>query len=170
MNDELSFELGCNFLLDSNLQDILWDFGPEYVLACLWTKAILIRRDGELEQRDIVRIANNCRVDAVMLDIVLGECDFFECNAEYYWLKDNSKQESESLKTLPYNEYLKSDYWKKVSSVVKRNAGFKCSQCGSMKRLEVHHLSYEHKGEEMNHLEDLVCLCHECHSKIHDKE
>ena len=167
--NEQKFELSYNFLLEENMQDILWDFGPEYVLACLWAKAILLRRENGLHVDDIARIANNCRVDETLLDIALGVCNFFEQEGNYYYLKDDYQQEIEALKALPYNEYLKSDYWKRVSYTVKKEAGFKCLQCGSRKKLEVHHLSYEHKGDEMNHLEDLICLCHECHSKLHDK-
>lgn len=167
---EQKFELSTSFLLKDNMQDILWDFGPGYVLACLWAKALLLRRENGLSVNDIARIANNCRVDEVLLDIALGICDFFEQDGKYYYLKDDNQQEIEDLKALPYSEYLKSDYWKRVSYMVKKEAGFKCSQCGSMKRLEVHHLSYENKGDEMNHLEDLVCLCHNCHSKEHGYE
>lgn len=166
---EQKFELSCNFLLEDDMQDILWNFGPEYVLACLWAKAMLIKRGSELTIKDIERIAHNCKVDQILLDVALGYCEFFESDKDYYWLKENRIEEIESLKALPYNEYLKSDYWKKISYMVKSEAGFKCAKCGSSKRLEVHHLSYEHKGDEMNHLEDLVCLCHECHSKEHRK-
>jgi hypothetical protein len=68
---------------------------------------------------------------------------------------------------LEYQEYLQTPYWKKASDEVKRRAGYRCQVCNSDKALETHHRSYEHRGNEMEHLEDLICLCHECHDRFH---
>lgn len=74
------------------------------------------------------------------------------------------------LKIMPYDIFLQSNYWKEVAKAVKREAGYKCEICGDTKRLEVHHTTYEHKGEEYLYPEDLQCLCHKCHSEVHKKE
>lgn len=63
-----------------------------------------------------------------------------------------------------YNDYIKSDKWKEKSQEVLKKANFKCDMCGNT-ATEVHHLNYEHLGDEP--LEDLQPLCHECHKKIH---
>jgi len=44
--------------------------------------------------------------------------------------------------------------------------GWRCQQCGSMKNLEVHHLNARSRlGHDR--LENLITLCHACHSEIH---
>ena len=69
-----------------------------------------------------------------------------------------------------YQEYLKSDYWKEVSYQVKKRAGFRCQLCNSQLDLIAHHRCYDHRGDELNHLEDLTCICQRCHSAIHLKD
>jgi hypothetical protein len=36
--------------------------------------------------------------------------------------------------------------------------------------LQAHHRTYEHKGDELNHLDDLICLCKKCHKNFHAVE
>jgi len=43
-----------------------------------------------------------------------------------------------------------------------------CSLCANKHSLNVHHRTYEHKGEEYKNLEDLVVLCKICHQKHHN--
>lgn len=69
-----------------------------------------------------------------------------------------------------YHEYLKSDYWKEVAYQVKKRAGFKCQLCNSQLDLVAHHRCYDHRGDELNHLDDLVCICQRCHGTFHGKE
>lgn len=68
-----------------------------------------------------------------------------------------------------YEEYLQSKHWKQIRAIMLNKFG-KCQVCGSIDNLEVHHNSYEHVGEEKNHLEDLVVLCHDCHSLFHHQK
>lgn len=73
---------------------------------------------------------------------------------------------SQVLKDLPYHQYLSTSYWRKLSKYVKQEAHGKCQLCGSYTinaLLNVHHNTYAHKGEEIEHMEDLVCLCEYCH-------
>lgn len=72
--------------------------------------------------------------------------------------------------TKKYEDYLKTDYWKEVSRLVKKRAGFKCQMCNSPHDLAAHHRTYEHRGSEMDHLDDLICLCRRCHAIFHGKE
>jgi len=44
-------------------------------------------------------------------------------------------------------------------------AGFRCERCGVPWGLEVHHLTYDNLGDES--LEDLICLCRDCHRQLH---
>ncbi len=74
---------------------------------------------------------------------------------------------SEYLRSLPYPDYLKTSHWSELSSNVKRNAGYKCEQCGSSHSLNAHHNSYKNLGDPKNEIKDLVCLCESCHNKFH---
>lgn len=65
-----------------------------------------------------------------------------------------------------YIDYINSDEWAKIRNKVLIRDNFKCSLCGNMRNLQVHHLNYNHFMNEENHLEDLMTLCNECHEKI----
>jgi len=71
------------------------------------------------------------------------------------------------LRKLPYAEYLKTDHWKRMSAMCKRNADYRCQICNSTKALEAHHRTYERLGWEAPG--DLTCLCGACHAKFHNK-
>lgn len=66
-----------------------------------------------------------------------------------------------------YSEYLQSKHWKDLAEETRRLAGYRCQVCNSDQKLEVHHRTYERKGDE--HQSDLVCLCHDCHERFHNK-
>lgn len=73
-------------------------------------------------------------------------------------------------KFILYKDYLRTPYWNYVSQRMKWVARYKCSRCDNDKDLQVHHLTYEHRGIEAKYPEDLICLCRECHRKEHEKE
>lgn len=66
---------------------------------------------------------------------------------------------------LEYKHYLTSPWWYRVSAKRKAIDGFKCRECNSAERLEVHHLSYERLGHERS--DDLITLCMFCHEDKH---
>lgn len=81
------------------------------------------------------------------------------------------KETVENLKKMKYEDFLQTDYWKMVSEQARINAHYKCQLCGcNDKKLNVHHNTYEHRGEEFKHMEDLVCLCEDCHNFYHLKD
>ena len=64
-----------------------------------------------------------------------------------------------------YGEYLASPAWRsKRHQVLERAAGL-CEGCRSASPVHVHHLTYEHAGDEL--LYELVALCVSCHQKAH---
>lgn len=71
----------------------------------------------------------------------------------------------EQLRHMPYSDYLQTPEWKRRRSLALERANHKCQLCGKKNRLEVHHNSYEHLGNE--HDLDLVVLCARCHSHHH---
>jgi 5-methylcytosine-specific restriction endonuclease McrA len=68
-----------------------------------------------------------------------------------------------------YKSFLRSQYWQFVRLKVLDRDNCQCSKCGNTSMLEVHHKSYEHHGDELNYLGDLITLCKWCHQKEHKK-
>lgn len=75
----------------------------------------------------------------------------------------------ESLKQMPYKEFLKSEHWLKVRVSALKRARYKCELCHAQAVLHVHHKTYEHRGWEDHYLDDLIVLCWSCHGKFHGK-
>lgn len=129
-------------------------------------------KDGE-ELPELDGLTSNLTAEGVTLLMYYLQSCFLETSIassnrkheEQIWIK--GPYNFSELKEMPYDSFLLSDYWKQVAGAVKRKAGYRCEKCGSTRRLEVHHTTYEHKGEEHLHPEDLQCLCHDCHSEIH---
>lgn len=66
--------------------------------------------------------------------------------------------------TAYYSEYLKSKHWKQFRKIASEKLEKKCP-CGSVDRLDLHHMTYENLGREK--LEDVVWLCRSCHDCLH---
>lgn len=64
-----------------------------------------------------------------------------------------------------YDEYLASPEWAAIRAKVLRRSGGQCEGCADREADEIHHLSYEHVGEEF--LFELVALCSACHDRVH---
>jgi predicted HNH restriction endonuclease len=69
-----------------------------------------------------------------------------------------------------YKAYLHTPYWREVSRLVKKRFGWRCGVCNSPLELQAHHRTYEHRGDELNHLDDLICLCKICHKLFHKEQ
>lgn len=91
--------------------------------------------------------------------------------AKRFWaLQSHVSSESiKRLKEMPYQEFLDTIYWEVVRKYVLWKRKYRCELCGENGELNVHHKSYDYRGEEYNHLEDLIVLCQPCHAKFHDK-
>jgi 5-methylcytosine-specific restriction endonuclease McrA len=64
-----------------------------------------------------------------------------------------------------YNTYLNSPQWRRKRQKVLARDLYQCRQCGSRKRLHVHHLTYKNLYHEPLH--DLITLCAKYHKKVH---
>ena len=64
-------------------------------------------------------------------------------------------------------DYIASPAWQEKRKMVLERDGYCCVRCGSAKNLDVHHLTYEHFGNEP--MEDLITLCRKCHGTVHKK-
>jgi hypothetical protein len=67
-----------------------------------------------------------------------------------------------------YLKYLATERWKSISDKVKKRDGYRCRLCNGTENLNAHHRTYEHKGDEENHLGDLTTLCGDCHTAYHE--
>ena len=73
------------------------------------------------------------------------------------------------IKSMPYKRFMSTLYWQAVSTHIKDRAGNRCQICGIRANLATHHNTYEHHGDEIHNLSDMICVCDDCHRKIHNK-
>lgn len=71
----------------------------------------------------------------------------------------------QSRKDVDYDDYLKTDHWRKTRMAALYRADHRCQLCHSNERLEVHHNSYSRLWNERP--ADLVVLCRSCHQRFH---
>ena len=69
------------------------------------------------------------------------------------------------LKSMDYQTFLKTDEWQRKRLDAIENARGQCERCGSKDGIQVHHKTYERRGEELP--EDLIVLCLRCHKNEH---
>jgi hypothetical protein len=74
---------------------------------------------------------------------------------------------SEQLRRLVYRTFLESQYWLLVKGLLLQARHDRCQDCGGAGPLDVHHLTYAHRGAEIWHLDDLALLCPLCHGQRH---
>lgn len=67
-----------------------------------------------------------------------------------------------------YSEYLQTPEWKDRWRLVMERAKGVCEGCGKSQARQVHHLTYEHAGNEF--LWELRAVCHPCHERVHEKD
>ena len=67
-----------------------------------------------------------------------------------------------------YTNYITSSEWFSLRRKVFKMYGKYCRRCNSIRKLHVHHKTYERLGKECIET-DLVVLCNKCHDKYHSK-
>ncbi|UAB78651.1 HNH endonuclease [Erythrobacter sp. SCSIO 43205] len=76
--------------------------------------------------------------------------------------------QQDSQNALEYQEYLNSSEWRDKREKVLKRANGTCEGCLDRAATEVHHITYEHIGEEF--LWELRAVCQQCHDRIHQSE
>lgn len=69
-----------------------------------------------------------------------------------------------------YKAYIRSQEWKEIAQMVLDRDHHHCMCCGRNEdqiTLSIHHNTYQHFGDEREHLDDLVTLCKGCHRMTH---
>jgi 5-methylcytosine-specific restriction endonuclease McrA len=64
-----------------------------------------------------------------------------------------------------YTAYLQTPTWRQKRHKVFQRARGRCEGCGEASATQVHHLTYDHVGNEL--LFELVAICEGCHTRIH---
>jgi hypothetical protein len=70
------------------------------------------------------------------------------------------------LAKMPYPEYLLTEHWLGVRERALVRAGRRCQVCNADRDLQVHHRTYENRGNELD--ADVTVLCRSCHMRFHD--
>lgn len=65
-----------------------------------------------------------------------------------------------------YNQHLMSEKWMLIREKVFARSKGVCEGCRERRPTAVHHLTYDHMGDEL--LWELVAVCRECHERAHD--
>jgi len=71
----------------------------------------------------------------------------------------------QDLATMPYEDYLFTPEWLARREQAIERVGHRCQLCYSAENLNVHHRTYERRGNEKP--SDLTVLCQSCHSWFH---
>jgi hypothetical protein len=67
-----------------------------------------------------------------------------------------------------YNDYLRTDGWKRKRAKVLARAQNLCEGCREREATQVHHLTYRHRFDEF--LFELVAVCDPCHTRLHNED
>lgn len=70
-----------------------------------------------------------------------------------------------TLRHMHYEFFLKTRYWTAITKHLEARRRI-CETCGKRGMFEVHHRSYEHRGQEHEYLNELKLLCSTCHAII----
>jgi hypothetical protein len=76
-----------------------------------------------------------------------------------------SDERIQELKTMPYTEYLLTPEWEEKRRQILERDEHRCRVCNSTEQLNVHHRTYERRGNEL--MSDLTLLCRSCHEIYH---
>ena len=98
-----------------------------------------------------------------------SKIDFIEQYKQYN--NNISLDRKKYLSTLRYSkkrgEYEQTPEWRQRQQLKIKIANNKCEKCNSHNKLQVHHLSYEHYGDES--INELIVLCKKCHTIAHGR-
>lgn len=66
-----------------------------------------------------------------------------------------------------YQSYLRSSKWRNLRKKAIKRDGHRCTHCGYIGKLDVHHVHYAGIFEMDFSLDQLIAVCKECHADIH---
>jgi hypothetical protein len=98
-----------------------------------------------------------------------GDCKTTFADVERQWgVSEDVAFRIMLLRTMPYEEYLKSPHWQAVRREVWVLQDGKCGACATGVIRDIHHRGegYDRKGFERD--EDVIGLCRQCHEIEHN--
>lgn len=98
--------------------------------------------------------------DADVMARLVGEGRRFICDVCH----ENSDADTRSM---PYDMYLRTETWRVRRRARLALAQGRCEVCNARGDLDVHHRTYDRRGDER--IEDLIVLCRSCHATFHGK-
>lgn len=98
-----------------------------------------------------------------------SECEYDPVDVLNAVLWCSSSERMVALRTMKYDAFLKTPYWRALRAVIIDRDKGSCRNCTATTDLHVHHRTYEHRGFEFQHADDLTTLCSGCHAKFHEK-
>lgn len=112
---------------------------------------------------------SNRRRYAARTGLICGDCSQVrteEREREWQRRRHEVSERLSELSSMNYREYLRTPEWQATRRYHLRRSGYRCQLCNQGGQLEVHHRTYERRGNER--FEDLIVLCTNCHARFHD--
>jgi 5-methylcytosine-specific restriction endonuclease McrA len=78
------------------------------------------------------------------------------------------RRRQRALRSMPYRDYLQTPEWQDTRARALKRARYRCQLCYEQGQLDVHHRTYDRRGEEWS--TDVIVLCRPCHSRHHEVE
>jgi len=67
------------------------------------------------------------------------------------------------VNTMTRSDFFKTYYWSSVAYYVKKGHDYTCPVCGSTGvKLYAYHTTFANFGDEIHHLDEISCACHDC--------
>jgi 5-methylcytosine-specific restriction endonuclease McrA len=82
--------------------------------------------------------------------------------------RDEAMKRIAELRAMPYSDYLRSGHWGRKRQAALRHHGERCNRCDAVNDLQVHHKTYDRRGNER--MKDLEVLCADCHAGEHQHD
>lgn len=101
------------------------------------------------------------------------ETDFNQLHKDFNAESEENQQEIVLYqKQMNYKQYLRTRYWCICRNKVYLRDGFKCKikETHPNTYLNVHHPSYEYRGNEANNIDKLTTYCRDCHDFFEKRE
>lgn len=164
--DEHYDKFNCPHVTKELRKQIIADGSTRYVYQCIFcghSQGQPIKKDKAFE------LSGDCEPPDFDLSIkdnwdYRKKCDHDKIEQDY--LRKRQNKDTEFWKG--YDAYLKTEEWKEIRKKVLFRAQDICEGCRENHAIHVHHLSYEHVGNEF--LFELVAVCKDCHDRIHEKD
>jgi len=166
--------IGESLSLEPERVRSLAEDNPTAIVRCLDCDQP-IRPQGRHHFQEMLNAAEEFNKDPQLLRSYLYtglHCEDCTLEREDRWGEEWARQEREcqerllELRTMPYEEYLRTPEWRRRKERKLDQADHRCQFCNRHQRfLNVHHRTYENLGEELDG--DLIVLSRACHSTFH---